>query len=191
MDLASKIFVLFTNMNFIYIIIHSGWSLAWIFMNRVRTGLKSTWIYRTVLKSPWKLNLPWKVFEKHSKALKSPWILPFTGAFNSVLGDLNQYKIVVPLFGAAFLETIFFLLFFRDHFYLWETMTHIRMIFKHLCLSGMHGIIQSKTTWFWGYILLPLLCSMSLISPNFDVKSIIFSQFWPGAFSQNCWKKPC
>ena len=31
---------------------------------------------------------------------------------------------------------------------------------------------------------------MSLISPNFDVKSIIFPQFWPGAFSQNCSKKP-
>ena len=31
---------------------------------------------------------------------------------------------------------------------------------------------------------------MSFVSPNFDVKSIIFSQFWPGAFSQNCWKKP-
>ena len=39
--------------------------------------------------------------------------------------------------------------------------------------------------------MLPWLCSMSLISPNFDVMSIIFSQFWPGAFSQNCWKKPC
>ena len=32
---------------------------------------------------------------------------------------------------------------------------------------------------------------MSLISPNFDVKSIIFFQFLPGAFSQNCWKRPC
>ena len=32
-----------------------------------------------------------------------------------------------------------------------------------------YGIIQSKITWFWGYILLPLLCSMPLISPNFDV----------------------
>ena len=32
---------------------------------------------------------------------------------------------------------------------------------------------------------------MSMISPNFDVKSIIFFQFLPGAFSQNCWKKPC
>ena len=32
---------------------------------------------------------------------------------------------------------------------------------------------------------------MSLISPNVDVKLIIFSQIWPGAFSQNCWKKPC
>ena len=63
---------------------------------RVRTGLKSTWIYRAVLNSLWKLNLPWKVLEKHSKALKSPWFLPFTGGFNSVFGDLNQYKIVMP-----------------------------------------------------------------------------------------------
>ena len=70
--------------------------------NRVCTGLKSTWIYRTVLRCPWKLNLPWKVLEKHSKALKSPWIWPFTGGFNTVFGDLNQYKIVVPLFGAAY-----------------------------------------------------------------------------------------
>ena len=31
---------------------------------------------------------------------------------------------------------------------------------------------------------------MLLISPNFAVKSIIFSQFWPGAFSKNCWKSP-
>ena len=31
---------------------------------------------------------------------------------------------------------------------------------------------------------------MSLISPNFGVKLIIFAQFWPGTFSQNCWKKP-
>ena len=31
---------------------------------------------------------------------------------------------------------------------------------------------------------------MSLISVNFDVKSIIFSKFWPGAFSQNFRKKP-
>ena len=68
----------------------------------VRTGLKCTWIYRTVLKCPWKLNLPWKVVEKHSKALKSPWILPFSGGFNFVFGYLNQYKIVVPLFGAAY-----------------------------------------------------------------------------------------
>ena len=67
-------------------------------------------------------------------------------------------------------------------------MTHIRIILKHLCFSGMLDIIQSKITWFWGYILLPLLCSM-LISPDFDVKLIIFSQFWPEAFSQNCWKK--
>ena len=35
---------------------------------------------------------------------------------------------------------------FRDHYYLWETMTHIRKILKHLCLSGIVGIIQSKIT---------------------------------------------
>ena len=35
-------------------------------------------------------------------ALKSPWILPFTGGYKSVFGDLNQYKFVVPLFGAAY-----------------------------------------------------------------------------------------
>ena len=29
--------------------------------------------------------------------------------------------------------------------------------------------------------LLPLLCSMLLVSHNFTVKLIIFSQFWPGA----------
>ena len=29
---------------------------------------------------------------------------------------------------------------------------------------------------------------MSLISPNF---AVIFSQFWPRAFIQNCWKKSC
>ena len=84
----------------------------------------------------------------------------------------------------------FFLLFFRDHYYLWETMAHIRMILKHLCLSGVVGIIQSIITWFWGYILLPLLCPMSLISPNFAVKSIIFSQLWPGAFPKIAGKSP-
>ena len=31
---------------------------------------------------------------------------------------------------------------------------------------------------------------MSLISPNFVVKSIIFSQFWPGAFSKIAGKSP-
>ena len=31
---------------------------------------------------------------------------------------------------------------------------------------------------------------MSLISPEFAVKVIIFSQYRLGAFSQNCWKKP-
>ena len=51
-------------------------------------------------------------------------------------------------------------------------MTHIRMILKHLCFSGMLGKTQSKITSFLRHILLPLLCSMSLISPNFDVQLI-------------------
>ena len=46
--------------------------------------------------------LSWKVLEKPSNTLKSPWIVPFTGGFNTVLGDLIQYKTVVPLFGAAY-----------------------------------------------------------------------------------------
>ena len=35
-------------------------------------------------------------------ALKSPKILLFSVRLNIVDRDLNQYKIVVPLFGAAF-----------------------------------------------------------------------------------------
>ena len=64
-----------------------------------------------------------------------------------------------------------------------KQMTRSGMILKHLCLSGMAGIIQSKITWFWRYILLPLLCSMSLISPKLADKSIIFSQIWPFLFT--------
>ena len=40
--------------------------------------------------------------ENHSKALKSPWILLFSVGLSTVDNDLNQYKIVVPLFGAAY-----------------------------------------------------------------------------------------
>ena len=68
-------------------------------------------------------------------------------------------------------------------------MTHIRMILEHLCLSDMLGIIQSKKLDFED-IFLPFLCSMPLISPNFDVKLIIFSQFWPGFFSKIAGKSP-
>ena len=39
--------------------------------------------------------------ENHSKALKSPLIL-FSVGLNTVDRDLNQYKIAVPLFGAAY-----------------------------------------------------------------------------------------
>ena len=59
-----------------------------------------------------------------------------------------------------------------------------------MCLTGMLDIIQSKMTWFWGYILLPLLCSLSLISSKFDVKSIIFSNFGQGPFPKIAGKSP-
>ena len=49
-----------------------------------------------------KIKFALKSTEKHSKALKSPWILPFTGVFKTVVGDLNQYNIVMSLFGAAY-----------------------------------------------------------------------------------------
>ena len=82
---------------FIEVVLDARFMTAFYFA-RVCTGLKSTWIYWIVLKSPWKLNLPYEVLEKHSKALKSPRILPFTWGFITVVGDLNQYKIVAPLF---------------------------------------------------------------------------------------------
>ena len=53
-----------------------------------------------------KMKFALKVFEKHAKALKSLWILPFTGVFNTVFGDLNQYKIVAPQFYTYLLRLI-------------------------------------------------------------------------------------
>ena len=55
-------------------------------------------------------------------------------------------------------------------------MTHIRMIFKHVCLSGMPGIIQSKIT-LRIYILLPLLCST--VCPKFLPILMLSRSFFP------------
>ena len=60
----------------------------------IQDCLENSLKLKFALKSTWK--------KKHSKALKSPWILTFTGGFNSDFGVLNQYKIVAPLFGAAY-----------------------------------------------------------------------------------------
>ena len=38
--------------------------------------------------------------------------------------------------------------------------------------------------------MLPMLCSVSLISPNFDVKSIIFPNFGQGPFPEIAGKSP-
>ena len=47
------------------------------------------------LKIKFALKSTWKTLKGLEKSLN----LPFTGGFNTVFGDLNQYKIVVPLFG--------------------------------------------------------------------------------------------
>ena len=66
------------------------------------------------------------------------------------------------------------------------------MMVERLVLAVPRGCLQFLIVVFPDHThLLFLLWSMSLISPIFDVKLIIFSQCWPGAFSQNCWKKPC
>ena len=49
-----------------------------------------------------KIKLALKGTWKTLKGLEKYRILPFTGGFNSVFGNLNQYKIAVPLFGAAY-----------------------------------------------------------------------------------------
>ena len=69
-------------------------------------------------------------------------------------------------------------------------MTHIRMILKHLCLSDMLGIIQSKITGFLGYILLPLLCSISLISANLMLSRSFFPILARGLFPKIAEKSP-
>ena len=71
-------------------------------MLRVRTGLKSTWIYRTVLKSPlikFALKSTWKTLKGLEKSLNFTIYRRIQECF---FGDLNQYKIMVPLFGAAY-----------------------------------------------------------------------------------------
>ena len=40
-----------------------------------------------------KFKFPRKVLDSHKNAWKSIYILPFTGEFNNVFGDLNQYKV--------------------------------------------------------------------------------------------------
>ena len=49
-----------------------------------------------------KIEFTLKSTGKSLKGIKSPWILLFSVEFNTVDRDLNEYKIVVPLFGAAF-----------------------------------------------------------------------------------------
>ena len=75
------------------------------------------------------------------------WILlsPNQGIFCPSLGPefqpLSQSKIATFFPNIISDFYLFFVTFFRDHYYLWEIMTHISMILKRLCLNGMLGII--------------------------------------------------
>ena len=60
--------------NIIIILFHSVW-------NRVKIVLLC------FLKSPWKLKIPWKVLQNHSKTLKSTWFLINSERHSPVNGD--------------------------------------------------------------------------------------------------------
>ena len=69
------------------------------------TGFAQAWKVLEYKRLSWKvlkIKYALKSSRKTLKVQKSPWILPFTGGFNTVFGDLKQYKILVPLFGAAY-----------------------------------------------------------------------------------------
>ena len=69
--------------------------------SRVRTGLKGIWIYRTVLKSlkiKFALKSTWKTLKGLEKSLN----FTIYRRIQQCFWYLNQYRIVVPLFGAAY-----------------------------------------------------------------------------------------
>ena len=68
--------------SFNYFKMHA-WSTSLLF--KVRTGLKSTCNIQDCLKVLENTICLEKYLKKHSKALESPWILPFARAFNTVL----------------------------------------------------------------------------------------------------------
>ena len=58
--------------------------------------------YRGLSWTLWEIKYALKILENYCKAFQSPWILLFSIEPNAVDRDLNQYKIGVPLFGAAY-----------------------------------------------------------------------------------------
>ena len=71
-----------------------------------KAGFAQAWKVLEYTRLSWKVLENKTCLEKYSKntqkALKNPWILPFAKGFNTVFGGLNQYKIVVLLFGTAY-----------------------------------------------------------------------------------------
>ena len=123
---------------------------------------------------PWLVFLSWGGVQrplKKYRCVSTGDFLPFSRGRISAPFPIKNSHLFSPIqcLFSPIKKAFFFLLFLEPLLLMRATMTHIRMILKHLCLSGMLGIIQSKITWFWGYILLPLFSSMSLNSPNFDV----------------------
>ena len=54
------------------------------------------------LEKSMKIKFALKSTGKSIKGLESPWIILLSVGLNTVDSNLNQYKIVVPLFGAAY-----------------------------------------------------------------------------------------
>ena len=72
---------------------------------QAKAGFAQAWNYLNLngfLEKSLKIKYALKSTGKSFKAFKSPWILLFLVRLTTVDRDLNQYKIAVPLFGAAY-----------------------------------------------------------------------------------------
>ena len=71
---------------------------------RVSQRLETYLNFDGFLEKSLKIKSALKILEDHPNALKSPRFLLFSVGLSTVDRDLNQYKIVVPFFGAAYAE---------------------------------------------------------------------------------------
>ena len=85
------------NLQFFEIIFWKGFRKQWFQGSRIEKYLHLQGFLEKSLKIKYALKSTWKSL----KCLESPWSLLFSVGLNTVDRDLNQYKIAVPLFGAA------------------------------------------------------------------------------------------